>query len=214
VTTSTYRVDLLKNPNFDGSTRGWKSSLAGNIGLIPLYFPKNDPEYATRKHFGHFHEHISGRPSDWAFRNGGSRMDRNYSCFLSAPPTTSLLRPEFSLYQDVPVSRLFSESIDGSGQKYQLCSSSWVRVDKVWGEPGFIKLFFTVQIMTRDVPMMEYRKDLDPTQVTAWQYASLDSGPIVIPRGATRIRVSVGLKASVGSIFVDDFFLSLRPVYA
>lgn len=193
--------------------RGWRASLGSTASLISLFFPAHDRNYQDRRLKGKFHEHISGRPSAWAARNPGSRLDRNYAGVLMAPPTTSFgrLRAEHSLSQTISVKQIPKPCRQGSA--CQLLASVWVRVDKLWGEKDQTRLFLSIRLLdSQRLVLVEHRQALDPFLLEQWQYAVVQHEMSSLPDSTALIQFSVGLAAQVGSIYVDDAYLSARLI--
>lgn len=209
-------LDLLLNPRFDGSTRAWEASLGSRIGLIPLFFPAHDKNFKMRKLKGKFHEHISGRKSAWAARNRGSQLDRNYACFLMAPPTTNFDRvpPVHSVSQTVSVDRIPIGCRQDNGSACLLLASAWIRVDKLWGDREKTLLFLSVRLLdSHGSILQEHRHALDPFLLEEWQYTVVQQELTSLPPSVAALQFTVGLNAQVGSIYVDDTYLSVRPLF-
>lgn len=190
-------VDVLWNSKFDRSTWFWRHSLGSVASVIPLFFPRHDTRYTERRLSGQLHEHIEGRPSNWACRDKGRRMGRNFAAVVSVPATTSdrLGGRSYELFQEVPVPEYCREV------ECRVYASCWVRVDKIWGAARF-----ALEVALPDGAVHEAL--LDPRETGRWQYAELTALPV---GNAGRIKIGVRLAAHRGAYFADDFYLAFRP---
>jgi GT2 family glycosyltransferase len=208
-TPSFFRRNLVKNPHFDGSTRSWRSSL-GTVVLMPLYFPAVDGNVQNMLCSGAFKEHLVGRPSQWAFRNPGSHLDRNYAAAVQIPVALPTDHPiPYEIYQEIPPSRI-PAACHEPGVECSLHASAWAKVDRIWGERSQILLDFCIEIEREDEAGLEQRLDPLAWNKFHWQYGQISIGLLKAVDQIKSIKIGVRLGAPRGVILVDDFYLSIR----
>lgn len=211
-TPSFFRRNLVKNPHFDGSTRSWRSSLGTVVALMPLYFPGVDGNVQNMICSGAFKEHLVGRPSQWAFKNPGSHLDRNYAAALQIPVALPTDHPiPYEIYQEIPPSHIPAACYE-EGVECSLHASAWAKVDRIWGERSQILLDFGVEIEREDEDDAGVEQHLDPLvwNTFHWQYGQISVGQLKAVGSIKRIKIGVRLGAPRGVILVDDFYLSIR----